>query len=179
MSLKRRQILAGAAAMLCAGSASRARASLAAPRSRVLAFDNLHTGERLKVEYWADSAYVADALSRIDYVLRDFRTGDVHPIHPKLLDLLSDLQAQLGTEAAFSVISGYRSPKTNAMLRSEGHSGVAAGSLHMQGMAIDIRVPGRTLATVQQAALALRLGGVGYYPTADFVHVDIGRVRLW
>jgi len=113
-------------------------------------------------------------------VLRDFRSGEVHPIAPRLLDLLSMLQARLETTEPVSIISGYRSPTTNAMLRGKReHSGVATRSLHMQGMAIDLRIAGRSLAAVRTAALAQRLGGVGYYPQSDFVHVDIGRVRSW
>ncbi len=148
--------------------------------TRALAFDNIHTGERLKVEYWADGQYLPDAMSEVNHVLRDFRSGEVHAIAPGLLDLLATLRAQLETSAPITVISGYRSPLTNAKLRSEHeHSGVASKSLHMQGMAIDIRVAGRSLAAVHDAALLLRSGGVGYYPTSDFVHVDVGRVRTW
>ncbi|HVN00506.1 MAG TPA: DUF882 domain-containing protein [Caulobacteraceae bacterium] len=146
--------------------------------TRRLAFDNLHTGETLDVTYWEQGAYVPDALSAVNRVLRDFRTGDVHVIEPKLLDLLSVLSASLEATTSFGVISGYRSPQTNAMLHEQS-SQVASGSLHMLGQAIDIRVPGVDTAHVRDAALALGLGGVGYYPTSNFVHVDIGRVRRW
>lgn len=147
---------------------------------RVLAFDNVHTGERLELDYWRDGAYVPNALSAVNHILRDFRTGDVHPIAPQLLDLLSGLRAALETREPLSVISGYRSAATNAMLRGEReHSGVAAKSLHMQGMAIDIRITGRSLTSTRSAAQAMRLGGVGFYPVSDFVHVDVGRVRTW
>lgn len=147
-----------------------------APRS--LAFHHLHTGESLNVVYWADGSYLRDATQRIDYLLRDFRTDEVHPIDPRLFDLLSHLRTTLRTSAPYLVIGGYRSPATNAMLR-ETTEGVAANSLHMYGQAIDLRVPGRPLAQVQRAALTLRDGGVGYYPRSDFVHVDVGRVRRW
>ncbi len=174
--LGRRCFLAGAGASLLAPGPALARNAGA----RLLAFDNLHTGEKLKVEYWADGQYVPEALAQVNHVLRDFRSGEVHPIAPQLLDLLSLLRARLDTGAAVNVISGYRSPATNAMLRGEHeHSGVATKSLHMQGMAIDIRIPGRPLAAVHTAALAQRAGGVGYYPQSDFVHVDVGRVRSW
>jgi len=156
------------------------RPALANTGARALAFDNIHTGEKLKVEYWADGQYLPDALSEVNHVLRDFRSGEVHPIAPGLLDLLATLRGQLETSAPITVISGYRSPLTNARLRSEHeHSGVASKSLHMQGMAIDIRVAGRSLTSVHDAALLLRSGGVGYYPSSDFVHVDVGRVRTW
>ena len=147
---------------------------------RALAFDNIHTGEKLELDYWRDGAYVPNALSAVNHILRDFRTGDVHPIAPQLLDLLSGLRAALETRVPLSVISGYRSAATNAMLRGEReHSGVAAKSLHMQGMAIDIRITGRSLTSTRSAAQAMRLGGVGFYPVSDFVHVDVGRVRTW
>ena len=110
--------------------------------------------------------------------LRDHRTGDVHPIDPQLLDLLTHLQQSVDSARAFEVISGYRSPKTNAMLASNS-GGVARKSLHMQGMAIDIRLPGKRLKDLRAAALSLEAGGVGYYPSSDFVHVATGRVRSW
>ena len=147
---------------------------------RVAAFDNIHTGEKLELEYWRQGTYLPEALSQVNHILRDFRTGDTHLMAPQLLDLLSGLRANLETRAPVSVISGYRSPATNAMLRGEHeHSGVAAKSLHMQGMAIDIRIAGRSLDSIHAAALGLRSGGVGYYPVSDFVHVDVGRVRTW
>ena len=143
----------------------------------------IHPGDHVYVKNgvpssWADGAYVPEALAAIDHLLRDFRNGEVHAIEPRLLDLLSVLHAKLETVAPFDVISGYRSPATNAMLHAE-HAGVAAKSLHMQGMAIDIRVADRALDALHATALGLRAGGVGYYPQADFVHVDVGRVRRW
>jgi uncharacterized protein YcbK (DUF882 family) len=145
---------------------------------RRLSFENLHTGERLDTVYWANGVYQPDALHQINVVLRDFRNGQVYPMDRNLLDLLVRLQAQLHSTAPFQVISGYRSPETNAMLASYS-DGVAAGSLHMSGMAIDIRLPGRSLRQVHQVALGMEAGGVGYYPRSDFVHVDTGRVRRW
>ena len=149
-----------------------------APSVRALEFYNLHTGETLSAEYWADGAYVPGALAEIDGLLRDFRTGERHPIDRSLLDLLHDLHTRLETQAPFHVISGYRSPHTNQMLR-ESSAGVAGHSLHMAGEAIDIRVPGRDLRQVRDAALSLGAGGVGFYPASDFVHVDVVRVRRW
>ena len=147
-------------------------------RPRALAFENLHTGERLAVEYWAGGQYVSDSLRRIDRVLRDHRNDQVHGIDPALLDLLVQLSAGLGTGRPFQVISGYRSPASNAMLAAAS-GGVARDSLHTQGKAIDIRVEGVPLPRLREAALALRAGGVGYYPKSNFVHVDTGRVRFW
>jgi uncharacterized protein YcbK (DUF882 family) len=145
---------------------------------RRLSFENLHTGERLDTVYWVNGAYQPGALHAINVLLRDFRNGEVYPIDRKLLDLLVQLQSRLHSTAPIQVISGYRSPETNAMLASYS-DGVAAGSLHMSGMAIDIRVPGRSLRQVHRVALDMDEGGVGYYPRSDFVHVDTGRVRRW
>jgi uncharacterized protein YcbK (DUF882 family) len=117
-------------------------------------------------------------MTAVNRALRDFRTGDIHPIAPGLLDLLSRLHEKLGSHEPFQVISGYRSPRTNATLHQHS-SGVASRSLHMQGMAIDIRLEGTALSNLRGAALALKAGGVGYYPSSDFVHVDVGRVRRW
>jgi uncharacterized protein YcbK (DUF882 family) len=178
LTVGRRRFLIGAGAALAVAPFSSALAELAHADVRTLAFDNLHTGEKLRIDYWAQGDYIPDALQTVNHFLRDFRNGEVHVIEPKLLDLLSVLHNRLDTHSPFEVISGYRSPATNAMLRAESH-GVAAKSLHMQGMAIDIRLADRSLADLHDNALAMRAGGVGYYPAADFVHVDVGRVRTW
>jgi uncharacterized protein YcbK (DUF882 family) len=174
----RRQALATLVAAT-AGAALPGR-SWAASRSgsRALQFAHLHTGERLAVEYCTGGDYVPDALAAVNTLLRDFRTGDVRTIDPALLDLLFDLQGATGSTRPFQVISGYRSPSTNAALRRRSH-GVASGSLHMRGQAIDIRVADVPLAGLRRAAQTLRQGGVGYYPASNFVHVDTGRVRVW
>jgi len=148
------------------------------PRTRALRFTHTHTGERLVVEYFSGGMYKDDALVTINQFLRDFRTGDVHVIDPDLLDLLHRVAGMTRTTQPFQVISGYRSPATNEMLRHRSE-GVAAGSLHMKGQAIDIRLADVPLVTLRQAALEARRGGVGYYPASDFVHVDTGRVRMW
>jgi uncharacterized protein YcbK (DUF882 family) len=146
-------------------------------RRRTLKFYNLHTGESLKTTYWENGSYNPEELERVNYILRDFRANEIKPIDPTLLDLLTRIQHRLGTAESFQVISGYRS-LTNAMLHSNGE-GVAVHSLHIDGKAIDICVPGRSLAQVRGAALAQKSGGVGYYPRTGFVHVDTGRVRWW
>jgi uncharacterized protein YcbK (DUF882 family) len=148
------------------------------PQARRLAFDNLHTGEKLDIAYWENGAYVPDALAAVNHVLRDHRNNEVHRIDPDLLDLLTALSRRVDAGPRFEVISGYRSPETNALLHAES-SEVAKASLHTVGMAIDIRMTDRSLPYLHDAALSLGMGGVGYYPTSDFVHVDVGRVRRW
>lgn len=155
-----------------------AAAAASRPEFRALQFRHLHTGERLAVEYVSAGRYVPDALASIDRLLRDFRTSDVHPIDPALLDLLHALTVATGSRRPFEVISGYRSPSTNHKLRAASH-GVASGSLHMKGQAIDIRVGDVRLTALRDAARGLRRGGVGYYADSNFVHVDTGRVRTW
>jgi len=181
MALMRRDLLRNGLA-LAAGAASLGVAgrALAFPETSVrrLGFANLHTGESLDVAYWENGAYVPDALAAVNHVLRDHRNNEVHVIQPHLLDLLTALSRRLDTGPKFEVISGYRSPATNAMLHAES-SEVAQGSLHMVGEAIDIRMSGFNLAYLHNAALDLDMGGVGYYPESDFIHVDIGRIRRW
>jgi len=162
---------------VAAGLTMPAGSALAAP-GRTLSFANLHTGESLTVTYRAGGHYLPAACRRIDRLLRDHRTGEVAPISTRLLDLLSALRGRLGTNAPLEVISGYRSPKTNAKLASAS-TGIARRSLHMEGLAIDIRVPGCSLQRLRAAAVALKAGGVGFYPRSGFVHVDVGRVRYW
>jgi uncharacterized protein YcbK (DUF882 family) len=146
---------------------------------RQLRFYNTHTGERVQVVYWEEKGYVKEALAEINYLLRDHYTDTVHSIEPRLLDLLYDINALLETaKLPLHVLSGYRTAATNAKLRAHGE-GAAKHSLHMEGRAIDIRVPGRSLIAVRRAALALKGGGVGYYPRHDFVHLDVGPVRYW
>ena len=148
---------------------------------RTLSFDCTNAGEQLNdVDYWVEGDYVPDALAAIDDALRDYRTDEVYPIATRLLDLLYRLGRSLDTDCRFELTSGYRSPETNGALH-ELDSGVASNSLHMKGQAADITLPGRTLKQLHEAALALRMGGVGYYPAPedDFLHVDIGRVRRW
>lgn len=160
------------------GSVLGPRVTWGAARDRTLSLYNLHTEERLVVEYSHRGRYQPEALRAVNRLLRDHHTGDVYPIDPELLDLLWDLRALMGSQAPFSVVSAYRSPKTNAAMRREGR-GVAAHSLHMQGRAIDIFLADRDLRLLHRAAAAMRRGGVGYYPRAGFVHVDTGPVRYW
>jgi uncharacterized protein YcbK (DUF882 family) len=179
MSWSRRRVLVGALAGLTAGGLLRvARADTLGQNVRRIALLNLHTDEHLEVEYFRDGEYSADALAKIEHVLRDFRNGATHDIDPHLMDYLGEVAAKLGKEPKFSVISGYRSPETNAKLH-ERSAGVAQHSLHMQGRAIDVRMVGIDCADLAGHALNLQRGGVGYYRTSDFVHLDTGAFRTW
>ena len=174
----RRRLLLGFPAFAL-GLALSPVSTLASPRDeRRLAFLHTRTGARLDVVFGADGRYLPEGLARIDDLLKDDLTGERHPIDPGLLDLLHDLTLLTRTRAPYSVISAYRSPQTNAMLHARS-SGVASGSLHMQGKAIDIRLSDVRTSILRDAALERRGGGVGYYLGSDFVHVDTGRVRSW
>ncbi|MBV8844715.1 MAG: DUF882 domain-containing protein [Bryobacterales bacterium] len=146
--------------------------------TRSVVFYNLHTSEHLSAVYFENGRYIPDALQEVNYFFRDFRVNQVKPIDPRLLDLLYELRLALDTPQPFNLISGYRSALTNAMLASRSE-GVARHSMHIEGRAADINVPGRDLQQVQRVALAIQGGGVGYYPHSGFVHVDTGRVRRW
>jgi uncharacterized protein YcbK (DUF882 family) len=147
-------------------------------RERKLSFHNLNTGEELMLVCCPQQYYDRRTLNRFNYFLRDHRTDQVHMMDPALLDLLYAVSAFTGSRGTFQVISGYRSPETNRMLRKISH-GVAEHSMHMEGKAIDIRMSDISTRTIQKAALALQQGGVGYYRRSDFVHLDTGRVRSW
>jgi uncharacterized protein YcbK (DUF882 family) len=177
---RRTFLAAGLATAVACFSPYKAFASVlkAFPPEKALAFYNTHTGETLKAVYWDQGTYVPQSLAEINYILRDHRTGEVREIEPALLDLLCALRQKLGSTAPFSIISGYRSPETNSHL-STMSKGVVKNSMHLLGKAIDIRLPGHELKTLQRAAIDLQRGGVGYYPSSDFVHVDVGRVRCW
>ena len=146
-----------------------------------LRFYHTHTGERLDVVYRRGDQYIPGALEKLDHYLRDHRTGDVHHFDPRLFDLLNDLTASLGDSGGeIDVVCGYRTPSSNEFLRARSpHTGVARHSLHMQAEAIDIRLRGIPTSELRDAALRLHRGGVGYYRSSDFVHVDVGRVRQW
>ena len=144
-----------------------------------LHFFHTHTRERLNIDYRNREGYNQESLLRLNRYLRDHRSGEIHEYDPQVFDLLHDLTTALGNPTLeIDVICGYRTLRSNEFLRTHGH-GVASHSLHMQGMAIDIRVPGIPTSHLRDAALALHRGGVGYYAASDFVHVDVGRVRRW
>jgi uncharacterized protein YcbK (DUF882 family) len=147
---------------------------------RELSFYHTHTGKQLNVIYWREGDYVDSALEQINAFLSDFRTGDKVEMDPQLLDIIFDVRAALGSDGTYEVISAYRSPKTNEMLRNRSSSsGVAKKSQHLLGKAIDVRLEGVSTAELRDAAIRLQRGGVGYYEQSDFVHMDTGRVRRW
>jgi uncharacterized protein YcbK (DUF882 family) len=175
MTIGRRRLLSAGIGVLGAAAFPALAATGVERRLQVL---NLHTGEKLKATFFEQGRYLPDALAAFDHVLRDHRTGEARRIAPGLLDLVSRLGAQFGSDREIQVISGYRSPATNGALH-RASSGVATHSLHMEGEAMDIRIAGVDLSRLRDAALADRTGGVGYYPSSRFVHVDVGRVRRW
>ena len=147
--------------------------------TRCLNLFNIHTGEKLtSITYWENGQYFEEQMAKINYLLRDHRTEEVHPIDVSTLDLLSAISIKLNNKAPFEIISGYRSPQTNSALHRQ-NKGVAKNSYHIRGMAVDIRVPGTPLKKLRRAALDLQAGGVGYYPQSGFVHVDSGNTRVW
>ncbi len=143
-----------------------------------IGFRHAHTGESFSGVYRVGDKYLPEAFERMNYVMRDFRTGEVFPMDPRVIDIVSLVQAKLDHDHSFEILSGYRSPKTNAMLRGR-TEGVARNSFHMYGQAMDIRMPGYKTRALHKVALKLHAGGVGYYPKSNFIHVDTGKVRSW
>jgi len=179
--------VAGATLALMVASGARAQSLVAfgpetstpAGQEHRLSLYNTHTDERMEIVYRRGDRYVPEALAKLDYFLRDHRTGDVRHFDPKLYDILSDLTASVGHPGGeIDIICGYRTSETNESLRAH-TTGVAKNSLHIQAEAIDLRMPGVNTLKLRRAALALARGGVGYYPHSDFIHVDVGRVRQW
>lgn len=184
------KLTAGGVALPFAGAAKAAypqqslqtsMSRLSGTGQRALAFNHTHTLERINLTYAVNDQYVPDALNTLNRFLRDHYSGSVGQMDPHLFDLLHQVRHLLGGNAlpAFEVISGYRCPETNNHLRNSRGGGVAKRSLHMEGMAIDVRLPGVPLAELRDAALSLEAGGVGYYPAEQFVHIDTGKVRRW
>ena len=184
----RRRLLLGASAAAGSALAATPAVGIAAPllpwRHRAvdpqptMRLVHLHTHEQLDLMLAPRPAEQPRLLATVNRFLRDHYSGVQGRMDPGLLDQLKSLQALLGGRT-IEVISGYRSPETNERLRRRGGGGVASRSLHLEGRALDLRMPGVPLATLRDAALELRAGGVGFYPTSDFVHIDTGRVRRW
>ncbi len=177
--LDRRQFLIlGGAAVASSFVVSPVEAALRIKPERSLILTNIHTGETFKGPCWAEGRYIPRQLAALNKILRDHRTGDIHSMDPKVIDLLAALQHRLGGKKGLQVISAYRSPASNEWL-AENSDGVARQSLHMDGKAVDIRIPGISTRTVAKAAKSLKGGGVGSYPRSNFVHLDSGKVRSW
>lgn len=170
--------------MLCAGISGLFSKSVfaaigeLATAERSLSLYNPHTKDSFNGVYWRKGKYVTDALKNINHIMRDFRTHDIKQIDTHLLDMLSAMSIKLKPEKPFHVISGYRSPETNAKLRKRG-KGAAKNSYHIQGKAVDIRLPGYRTSVLRRTAHNLKGGGVGYYPHQRFVHIDVGPIRYW
>jgi uncharacterized protein YcbK (DUF882 family) len=191
MSWSRRRVLKAGGALAAVSAAALSASGLlvrpacaqgagsrVAAKPRRIALANLHTAERLEIEFFKNGAYVPEALTAIEILLRDFRSGEKHPMDPQLMDYLVDVAATAGVDPVFSVISGYRSPQTNANLRDKS-TGVAEHSLHMEGRAIDVRMSTVDCASLCAHAQDMQRGGVGYYRGSDFVHLDTGKFRTW
>lgn len=181
--ISRREVIktglwAAAGSVLLPSVANAAALKMPKNASYDLRFTNIHTGESFSGTYRAGNKYLPDAFEEINHVLRDFRTGEVFPIDPRALDILYMVHRKTGKGGPIQVLSGYRSPKTNNMLRNAS-TGVARNSLHLSGQAIDFRMAGVSTRGLRDIAKNIRAGGVGYYPRSDFVHVDTGRVRFW
>ena len=174
---RRRFLLQGGALLSAAAMPAWARASAASGRE--LDFFHTHTRERIGLVYAVGDEFLPDSLGRLNRFLRDHYTGAVGAIDPLLFEQLHRVRELLGARMPYSVISGYRCPETNDRLRTTRAGGVAKKSLHMEGRAIDVRLPGVPLAELRDAALSLQAGGVGYYPGEQFVHIDTGRLRRW
>lgn len=177
---RRRFLFQGASLLAAASLPAWARASSASSAGgRQLDLLNTHTHERLDLVYAVGGDYLDPSLSRLNRFLRDHYTGQVGSMDPVLFDQLHQVRTLLGARMPYEVISGYRCPETNGRLRQTGGGGVAKKSLHMEGRAIDVRLPGVPLAELRDAALSLQAGGVGFYPESQFVHIDTGRIRRW
>jgi uncharacterized protein YcbK (DUF882 family) len=176
--LTRRRFLQGALGAFAFAAVAPRRLLAGAKEERILSLVNTHTQERLTTPYFADGAYLEQELRTLAAFLRDHRTGEEHVMDRALFDILNDLRLATGTKRPFQVISGYRSPQTNAWLREQG-TGVAQGSMHVEGRAIDVRLADVRSDVLRDAAIELARGGVGYYAASDFVHVDTGRLRRW
>lgn len=160
------------------GMPALAKAAQPAPAERTLRLYNTHTGESLRSVFWAEGQFIPDALKDINKLLRDHRNDQIAQMDPKLIVLLNEVSDKFGDNQVLHIISGYRSPESNAKLHANSN-GVAKHSMHMEGKAIDIRMPGKDLAQLHKAAMSMKAGGVGYYPDSQFVHMDTGRVRYW
>jgi uncharacterized protein YcbK (DUF882 family) len=178
MNLNRRQFITGTVGLVAAAMIPRVSVAAIVTEYKPLTFNNLHTGEKITIAHRNSLGYFQTALDQINHLFRDFRTGAIEPINPKLLDVIYQLDQNFNGNNVIDLISGYRSPETNGNLHA--HSdGVAQNSFHMYGKAADIHFQGKEVGKMYKAALDLRAGGVGLYSKSNFVHVDVGPVRTW
>jgi uncharacterized protein YcbK (DUF882 family) len=178
--IARRRFLQGSAGLAAAGLLPMSQSAWAgAPAERALSLVHTHTLERIELVYAVADNYVENALGSLNRFLRDHYSGDIGQIDPRLFDLLHQARRLVGSDRPYEVISGYRCPATNSTLRNTRGGGVAKHSLHMEGRAIDVRLPGIPLADLRDAAVSLKAGGVGFYAGQQFIHIDTGRVRQW
>ncbi|MDE9444888.1 YcbK family protein [Xenorhabdus bovienii] len=175
---RRKWLGIGAAALGLSLLPQHALAALTTPRPRILRFDNLHTGETLKAEFFDGRRYNKSELARLNYLFRDYRQNKIKSIDPKLFDQIYLLQMMIGISKPVQLVSGYRSLTTNNMLR-QASGGVAKRSYHTRGQAMDFHIDSVQLANIRKAALKMRAGGVGFYPKSNFIHIDTGPVRTW
>lgn len=176
----RRRFLAAASGMAVLGAPMVARAiTLNTPSQRNLAMHHTHTREQIALTYAVGRSYLPEALSDLNHFLRDHYSGQVGQMDPRLYDIMHAVRHALRVRVPYQIISGYRSPQTNEFLRTTRGGGVAKRSLHMDGKAVDLRIPGVPLKELRDVALELKMGGVGYYPGSNFVHLDTGAVRTW
>ncbi|MFM5756241.1 DUF882 domain-containing protein [Aeromonas veronii] len=176
--ISRRRLLLGAGCLLGSSLISFPALASRSTTGRELSFFNLNTGERVRASYWENGHYLSDGLAELNHIFRDYRCNEVFNIDKKLFDQLFLLQHKLGRRSEIQLISGYRAPATNRQKRHKSR-GVAKHSYHTLGQAVDVRIPGVQLAHLRKAALQLKVGGVGYYPRDNFVHLDTGPVRSW
>ena len=176
--ISRRRLLLGASCLLAGGLLSAPALASRSTTGRALNVFNLNTGERLEVSYWENGRYLNDGLAELNHLFRDYRCNEVFNIDKRLFDQLFLLQHKLGRRGEIQLISGYRSPATNRQKHRKSR-GVAKRSYHTLGQAVDVRIPGVQLSHLHQAALQLKVGGVGYYPRDNFVHLDTGPLRHW
>ena len=168
----KKSLLYGAAIIIPSKASAKLR------HERRLRLYHIHTGESIDTVFWANGEYIYDELRQLEHFLRDYRTNQMHKIDVRLFEYLHGISRLLGTKEHFYVISAYRSPRTNELLRRH-NRGVAKKSYHTQGKAVDIRLPRHSLIGLKEVALALKMGGVGYYPRSNFVHIDTGTPRYW
>lgn len=178
LEISRRKLLLGSGLLLTAGLLPQQAQASRSTGSRELLIHNINTGEKVRANYWENGRYLPDGLAELNHVLRDYRRNEVFSMDRKLFDQLYLLQHKLGRKGQIELISGYRAPETNRQKRRRS-KGVAKNSYHTLGQAVDVRMPGVALTHLRQAALQLGVGGVGYYPRDNFVHLDTGPVRRW